>query len=71
MGYVDSIRKALDEFEAAQGDIDSERRDIEAQRRDCLITDRIAGESWPPSLIGSQNRSQRLRGPFRRLARNT
>ena len=22
MGYVDSIRKALDEFEAAQGDID-------------------------------------------------
>lgn len=44
MGYVDKIRKALDEFEAAQGDIDSERRDIEAQRRECLITDRVAGE---------------------------
>lgn len=44
MGYVDNIRKALDEFEAAQGDIDSERRDIEAQRRECLITDRVAGE---------------------------
>lgn len=39
-----AFRKALDEFEAAQGDIDSERRDIEAQRRDCLITDRVAGE---------------------------
>ena len=44
MGYVDNIRKALDEFEAAQGEIDSERRDIEAQRRECLITDRVAGE---------------------------
>ena len=70
MGYVDNIRKALDEFEAAQGEIDSERRDIEAQRRECLITDRVAGRSWPPSLTGPQNRSQRLRGPFRRLARS-